>query len=124
MTAAAAIAGLIDAVEAETAAVIAGDLAPERGAAKRARLAEVERALGNARPDDDARKPLTRLRAAAERNRIALEAARRAATGLLADLRERVEAIESDGTYRRADLAPPPDQASADVAALPAPSAA
>ena len=117
-----AVASLTDAVEAETAALIAGGHHPGHAAAKSALLNEVERRL-LATPGDIDRASATALREAAMRNRAALETARRAAAGLLDDLRRRLALIDSDGTYRRSDLAFHDGLRDPPAEALPAPDA-
>ena len=101
-----AAASLIDVLNAETAAMLGHASAIPHAAAKEAIVGEIERSGDDAPADAETRDVLRRLREAATRNRTALEARRDAATGLLEDLASRLAAIDSDGTYRRGDLAP------------------
>ena len=108
---------LIEALDRETGALLAGEWHSGMAETKAALLDRVER-TADAPP---AGAP-ARLRLAAGRNRAALASHAIAARDLLHDLRARLDAVENDGTYRRSDLVvegptdvpvtalPPPDE--------------
>lgn len=100
MSAATTVARLIEVLDRETGAVLAG--APDASAAaiKDALARELAGLAGPGVPEADA----ARLRDAAVRNRAALGVARDAGIALLRDLSARLAAVESDGTYRRSEL--------------------
>lgn len=106
---AAAIKSLIDVLDAETEAVLRGQVPVPHASVKEALLSEIEGMASDGSIEADARQDVRRLRDAALRNRTALETSRRAALALIDELRPRLAAIESDGTYRRSDLAAEPE---------------